>query len=190
MDDRLLELFEDFAARRARGERPDPLPYIEGAGADAQDMRRMIERLVMSAPPPAPASGVVAMMRALAEGEPPLLGARLHRRLAVDAVATGLVELLGLRPERRDKVRRLYQRLEGGLLDATLVDPRLVTALAQTLGISERDVALGAAPAGGGADAIRFARAAPPGGIAALERAHLRGPLEEPDEVDRLFGVA
>lgn len=188
MDDRLLQLFEDFAARRARGERPDPIPYIEAAGAAGGDMRRMIERLARGAPPPPPADAVVAMMRALAEGEPPLLGARLRRRLAVDAVAARLVELLGLRPERRDKVRRLYQRLESGLLDATLIDPRLAAALATTLGIAERDVALGATPPDG-APAIRFARAATPGGMAAPDLA-LPPPSEEPDEVDRLFGVA
>lgn len=187
MDDRLLRLFEEFAARRARGERPDPIPYVERAGADADDMRRMIERLVVSAPPPPPADGVVAMMRALADGEPPLLGARLHRRLAVDAVASRLVDLLGLGPERLEKVRRLYQRLESGLLDATLIDPRLTAALAKTLGISERDVAVAAAPPEG-APATRFARAAP-GELPAFEVA-LRRPPEEPDEVDRLFGVA
>lgn len=188
MDERVVELLEHFAAARARGERPDPLPYLERAGDDADALRDLIDALLTEAPPPPPDPAVVAMMDALVAGDPPLLGARLHRRLPVDAVVDALVARLALDPGRRAKVKGLYQRLEGGLLDAARLHPRLTAALAEALGIGPRDVALGGAADAPGAGPL-FARAAAP--PARLDEAWPDAPTSPavPDEIDRLFGL-
>src|SRR5688572_7202292 len=110
MPERVMELLEEFAVRRARGERPDALLYLERAGDGAGELAAMIDRLVASAPPPEPAPQVVERMRALVAGEPALLGLRLGRRMRLDDVVAGLVERLGLDRARAPKVRRLYQR--------------------------------------------------------------------------------
>jgi hypothetical protein len=127
---------------------------------------------------------------AIAEGEPALLGLRRHRRLRVDAVVDALVARLGLDPADRPRVKRNYQRLEGGLLDPRRIDPRLRDAIAGALGIPGRDLAIGgppasptpAAPAG-----AAFARALGPAEAAPEPPTERAG---EPDEVDRLFGLA
>jgi len=181
-----MRLFEEFAARRARGERPDPAPYLERAGEGADDLRRMLDRLLQTAPAQEPTPELVAMMGALVEGEPALLGLRRHRRMRVDAVAAGLVARLGLDPAAQAKVKRNYQRLEGGLLDLTRVDRRLRDALAAVLGVSGRELAIGVAAAASGTEAIAFARSE--GQDARLEPPP--SAPEEPDEIDRLFGLA
>ena len=190
MDDAVPRLFEEFAARRARGERPDPVAYVERAGDGAEDLRRMLDRLLAAAPGVEPSPEAVAIVGAIAEGEPALLGLRRHRRLRVDAVVDRLVARLGLDPAARPKVKRNYQRLEGGLLDPRRIDPRLRDAIAAALGVSGRDLAIGGPPA-------------PPTPPAPAEAAFARsyaeydappGPLpehaDEPDEIDRLFGLA
>lgn len=191
MDDRVLALFEDFAAARARGERPDPGPYLARAGDGEADLAGMIIAHVRSAPTPAPAAEVVAMMDALVQGEPPLLGARLHRRLTVDAVVAALLASLGIDAARRAKVKRLYQRLEGGLIDAGRIDPRLASAIGDALGIRPRDVALGPLPVETPpGSSLRFARVADP--AVALDATGPASPVADdaPDEIDRLFGLA
>jgi hypothetical protein len=189
VDDRVLELFEDYAAARARGERPDPLPFLEQAGEGAAALGALIERLATSAPPVPAAPATVAMMESLVAGEPPLLAARLHRRLPVDGVVAALVERLGLDPARRAKVKRLYQRLEGGLLDARRIEPRLAAVLAQVLGIREGELTLRPPPPFTADPGVRFARTVDP---AVSLRAAAAPPAEDdaPDEIDRLFGLA
>jgi len=185
MDDGVLTLFEDYAAARARGERPDPLDYLERAGDGAARLQVLIERLLMTTSPPEPAPEVVALMQALVADEPPLLGARLHRRLGVDGLVDALVERFALGP-RRAKVKRLYQQLEGGIIDPRGIDPRLAEALAHILGIRPRDIALRPRPPAGQANVL-FARASE----GPILRTALAAPADtpEPDEVDRLFGL-
>jgi hypothetical protein len=191
VDDHVLALFEDFAAARARGERPDPGPYLERAGDGAADLAGLIMEHVGSSPPPDPLPEVVAMMEALVDGEPPLLGARLHRRLGVDAVVAALLGTLGIDASRAAKVKRLYQRLEGGLIDTGRLDPRLTAAIGDALGIRPRDVALGSLRAGTPpASTVRFARVADP--ASPFEPTTPGSPVADdaPDEIDRLFGLA
>jgi hypothetical protein len=187
VDDRVFELLEEFAAARARGDRPDPISYLERAGEDADALRDLIDALLVETPPPAPAGEVVAMMNALVAGDPPLLGARLHRRMAVDAVVDALVGALRLDPGSRERVKLLYQRLEGGLLDGRRLDPRLRAALADTLGLRPRDITLAGAGAAPG-EGVVYARSAEapadiPHGIPGDAAA------EAPGEIDRLFGL-
>lgn len=186
-----MVLLEEFAAARARGDRPDAAAYLARAGAGADELAQLIDGLVRRTEPPAPDPALVAMMEALASGDPPLLGARLRRRLGVDAVVAGLVGTLHLDPARRDRVKRHYQRLEGGLLDPSRLDPRLVVALADALGVRAAD--LGLAAAATAADGRPLAR----GGPGAAADAPSAGPPDrsangapEADEIDRLFGLA
>jgi hypothetical protein len=189
--ERIRALLDEFAARRAAGERPDPVGYLERAGDEAPHLAALIDALAAAGtPPPEPSGALVAMMDAVAEGEPPLLGARLHRGLRVDAVAGALVDGLGLPAGSRAKVRRLYQRLEGGLLDPSRLDRRLVAVLARALGIGDGDVALaGSTPVAVERAYLRLQAEAPPSDLLVAD---LAVPAEpgEPDEVDRLFGLA
>jgi hypothetical protein len=190
MPEPVLALLEEFAVRRARGERPDPLLYLERAGDEADALAAMIEGLVASVPPPEPAPEVVERMRALVAGEPELLGLRLGRRMRVDEVVAGLVERLGLDRARAPKVRRLYQRLEGGLLDASRIEARLADALARVLGVPRSDLPLtGPPPAAPAMPDLLLARSDWAGSevIASAPAPYL---ADEPDEIDRLFGAA
>lgn len=184
-DDALVELMEEFAARRARGERPDPLDYVARAGDRGDDMRELLDRWLTAAPPPPPAPEVVTMMAALLRDEPPLLALRHRHALTLDAMAQGLVRRLGLAPTTAPRVRALYQRLEGGRIDLASVGRRLRDALADILGVDQRDIiAARASPQG-----PVFARG-PEGwhdALEALPRDSLPGP--DSPEVDELFGM-
>ena len=184
-DDALTELMEEFAASRARGERPDPLDYVARAGDRGDDMRELLDRWLMAAPPPPADPEVVTMMAALLRDEPPLLALRHRRALTLDAMAQGLVRQLGLAPASAPRVRALYQRLEGGRIDLASVGRRLREALSGILGVDQGDIiAARAAPQG-----PVFARG-PEGwrdALDALPEDSLPGP-ESPD-VDELFGL-
>ena len=58
-------LFDEFAIRRARGERPDIDDYLDRAGDAAAELADLIEGLLMSAPTPAPAPEDAVIVRAL-----------------------------------------------------------------------------------------------------------------------------
>jgi hypothetical protein len=188
MDDRTLRLFEEFAVRRARGERPDPVPYLERAGDDADDLRLMLDRLLQDAPVPAATPELVEVMAALVEGEPALLGLRRARRMRVDAMVAALARRLSVPSAARTRLKAHYQRLEGGLIDIARVDARLRAALAETLAVSEAELTSGGpspGPAHASQAALARARADDP--VPAVD---LPGPpAGPPDELDRLFGL-
>jgi hypothetical protein len=179
-------LFDDYASRRARGERPDPRDYLARAGDGAEELGEMIDRLLMAAPAQPADPELVAMMEAWVEDEPPLLGLRRHRGVRVDQVVEVLLERLGIDPAGRAKVRRCYQRLEAGLAEPRRVDRRVVAAIAAALGVPERDVAIGGPPA---PSAARSALARSDGAQEGL-LAPIPSDAAEPDEIDRLFGLA
>jgi hypothetical protein len=184
--DVLLDLFDDFARRFARGEQPGVLDYVERAGERGDELAGMLNRFLASAPPPSPPAERVEMMRAWIAGEPPILELRKRRGLTRDVVVERLLGLLGLRAERSAKVRRYYHELETGLLEPRGVDRRVWEALAQVLGASVTDLA-GWRPRQ--LDAKPAFRA---GGEALLDQADvltsvLSSAPAEQDEVDRLF---
>lgn len=139
--DLVLELFDEFARRFARGENPPVREYVERAGASGEELARMLDRFLASAPPPQPPAERVEMMRAWIAGQPPILELRKQRGLTRDVVVERLLDLLGLREERRAKVRRYYHELETGLLEPRGVDRRVWEALAQVFGASVADLA-------------------------------------------------
>jgi hypothetical protein len=197
MSDPVLALLEEFAARRARGERPDPLDYLRRAGDDADGLARQIDRLVQSVPPPPPAAEDVTRMRALVDAEPPLLSLRLAQRVRVRDVVDAVLIALALPAAAADRVRERYHELEVGLLDPARLDGRLRAALAAALGVVED--ALPQAPSPPAAEAAGgIAPMGRPRGPVTLGSPYVadgpHGPAALPDpaieaEVDRLFGV-
>lgn len=183
-----MMLFEEYAARRARGERPDAAAYLARAGDAAAELARLIDLHLQAAhPPEAPPPEALAVVDALLEGEPALLGLRRGRGVRVDAVAARIIGALGLGAGRLPRVKRLYQRLEAGLIDPRRVDRRVLRAVADALGVAEGDLPLAGRPPAAG-PAIAFARS-----VGAAPAAGPPGPEPPPDdadaEVDRLFGL-
>jgi hypothetical protein len=185
MAEDVITLFDEYAARYARGERPDAREYLARAGAQADELARLLERFVAATPPPAPSEETVELIRAWRSGEPPLLDLRRRRGLKRAAVVDALMSALGLDPAKREKVAGYYHELESGLLDPGRVDRRVFRVLAETLKAKVEDLLAWQPPAPAGdvyyrrADAdvlsqIAPAPAAPP-------------PEEAPDEIDRLF---
>jgi hypothetical protein len=180
-------LFEDYASRYVRGERPDPREYLTRAGEGADELGDLIDRFVAGVPPPAPSEERVAMMNAWLAGEPPLLALRTSRGMRRKQVVEALIRILGLDPAKEKKVAGYYHRLETGLLDPSRVDRRVFDAFAQTLKTRVAELVTWR-PAPRELDVSLFrtqaAPAAPPTGLATRAR-----PEEEPDEIDRLFGA-
>src|SRR5687768_7926308 len=122
MAENVFELFDDYAARFARGERPNPRDYFAKAGDRRDEFAQMIESFLSRAVPPAPDQETRSAIEAWVAGDSPLLALRTRRGLKRDAIVDALVERLGLDPAKREKVRRYYHELETGLLDPEGVD--------------------------------------------------------------------
>jgi hypothetical protein len=140
MADEVYTLFDDYAARFARGERPDTRAYLARAGAHADELAALIDRFLEAAPPPAADEDARALAAAWVEGEPPLLALRTQRAVKRDAVVDDLMGGLGLDPAKRKKVERYYHRLETGLLDPARVSGRVFAVLAETLRATVADL--------------------------------------------------
>ncbi len=185
MAEDVLHLLEEYAARFARGERPDARDYLARAGPDAPRLAALLERFAAASTPPEPDEDAVAMLRAWLAGEPPLLELRRRRGVRREAVVEALVQLLGLDPRKERKVGDYYHRLETGLLDASRVDKRVFAALAQALQAPAEALLPWPAPVEvGGVYYRRVEPAEAPPAAAPLPSAE---PVEEWDEVDRLF---
>jgi len=185
----LDRLLDDFAARLARGERPDARAYVARAGSDGPEMTELIDRLLLAAPPAPADEESVALMQAWADGEPPLLELRRRRGRRREAVVEAIMAALGLGPATRARVSGHYHRLESGLLDPARVDRRVMTAIATAVGTTVDELgkwAVRRPPPLASAALMRVASEALRGPSARLE---VRGRREEWDEVDRLFGV-
>jgi hypothetical protein len=181
---RVETLFDDYAMRYLRGERPDVGEYLERAGDDRDALASLVDRFLQAVPARVPTEEEVVLMQARLEHEAPLLVLRKRRKLARQAVVDALVQALRLEPEKREKVGDYYHELETGLLDPRPVDRSVWDALSRLLRANTRALAgLGppppvAAPAYRRFDAdwLLEERVAPP------------VPLDEGlDEVDRLF---
>ena len=117
MPDQLFELFDEYAAAYARGERPSAENYLERAGAAREQLASLLDEFLRRTP-----------VRPPSRRRPALARADARRRAAASRAAGGtgharrrrgrcLIDRLGLEPAKRAKVKRYYQRLEGGLLD-------------------------------------------------------------------------
>lgn len=189
MDD-VNALFDEFAIRRQRGDRPDVQDYLARAGDGADELADLIEGLLLTAPSPRPHPDSVAVVRAMMAEEPPLAALRAsrgtHRRQVVDRI----LAVTGLQPATRERVHDRYHELETGQLDPARVDRGVLGAVAEALGMRLADLPLW--------------RPAPPTLTAEAALARSAAPMAEPPappagpapaqdpalaEVDRLFGV-
>lgn len=126
-------LFDEFALRHARGERPDVREYLERAGAEREELGRLIDRYLEVAPAREPTEEEIVLMQARLEHEPPILLLRQRRKLGRRAVVDTLIDALGLDPTKREKVAGYYHELEVGLLDPTGVDGSVWRTLGDVL---------------------------------------------------------
>jgi hypothetical protein len=129
----LFDLFDEYAVRYARGEAPDPVPYLDRAGDQAEVLREMLDRFLQWAPVPAADELMLTLMQAWLEDESPLRELRVQRGMRVDEVVDQLSTDLELEPEHQGKLRRYFQRLERGALDVRPVDARVFESLAHSL---------------------------------------------------------
>lgn len=141
MTDATALLFDEFAMRYSRGERPDVLEYLDRAGDDRDALADLIDRFLEAVPARSPSEEEVVLMEARLNSEPPILVLRRRRALARDAVVDALVRVLGLDPSKRSKVGRYYHELETGLLDPAPVDSSVWAVLAEFLRANVRALA-------------------------------------------------
>src|SRR5437764_4050102 len=138
----LDRLFDDFASRFARGERPDAGEYLAQAGPEADELRELLDAFLAAAPPPPPDEEGVALMQAWIAGEPPLLELRRRHGRRREAVVDAILGALGIDPAKRGRVAGHYHRLESGLLDLRRVDRRVLAAIAGAIGSTVDDLAI------------------------------------------------
>jgi len=181
VSERLFQLFDEYAAAYARGERPSAEDFLERAGAERDELALLLGEYLRRAPAQPASEDDERRLGLLLAPEPPLLALRVERGLRVDDVVSSLVERLGLDPATRAKVKRYYQRLEGGLLDPRGLSGRLRSALVDVFGAAAGPALAWTAPPPA---APAFLRAAEP---AAAQAAPPPPTQAAGDEVDRLF---
>jgi hypothetical protein len=140
MSDPLFALFDEFAVRRARGERLDVREYLARAGDQSDELADLIDRFLQMAPAVAPDDATIALMEAWIHHRAPLIDLRVARGLRVEDAAEALAEELAIEPARLSRLRRYYQRLEQGMLDAHRVDHRVFAALGRLFAISAEEL--------------------------------------------------
>jgi hypothetical protein len=181
--ERVEDLFGEYAAAYARGERPQSRAFLARAGEQTDELAGLIDAFLARAPVPAPDEQAVQLFEAWQAGESPLLRLRTARGMTPNAVVVSLVRTLGLDEKKKEKVRRYYHELESGSLQPERVDRRVWHALAETLGARMSDLA-GWRPPQIEFPAPAFSRASRP----MMSAMHVpEGSPEPEDEIDRLF---
>jgi hypothetical protein len=181
VSERLFELFDEYAAAYARGERPSAEDFLERAGTERNELAALLDEYLRRVPAQPPSEDDQRYLGLLLAEEPPLLALRVEQGLRVDDVVTALTERLGLDQAKRAKVKRYYQRLEGGLLDPGGLSKRLRSTLGDILGAGADPATAWRAPSQAApaflrqAEYTQAAATAPPPAAAAE------------DEIDRLF---
>ena len=183
MADDVLTLFDEFAVRRVRGERPDVREYLERAGEGADELRPLLDRLLASTPPPPADEATVAAFEARLAHEPPLLALRVRRGLRRDDLVDALVQRLGLDARTRAKVKRYVHQLETGLLEPQGVSGRVFAALRETLRAPVEELVVWRPPPAEAPLYLRARAEVEPDVVAAPAPP----PADEWDEVDALF---
>ncbi|HEX5585138.1 hypothetical protein [Gaiella sp.] len=152
-------LFDEFAAAYVRGDRPDLPDYLVRAGDGAEELARLVDVFLRVAPAPEASDEDAAVMQARLEGEPGLLALRNRRSRRVDEVVADLADELGV--DDRARLKRYYQRLEGGLLDPHRVDQRVWDALRGLFATNVRTVVRPVVTGAGGSAMAYYRRPAP-----------------------------
>jgi hypothetical protein len=141
LPERVPDLFAEYADAYARGERPRADEYLARVGEQADELAGLIERFVRAAPVREPDLQTLALTEASLTGEPPLVTLRASRGVRVDEVVDELVERLALERGKRAKVKRYYQRLEGGLLEPSRVSRKVWEVLTSLVGARSEELA-------------------------------------------------
>jgi hypothetical protein len=183
VSEQVADLFAEYADAYTRGERPRAEEYLARAGAQADELARLLERFGRSAPAHKSDAATLALTEAALTGEPPLINLRASQGIRVDEVVDALIERLELDNSTRAKLKGYYQRLEGGLLDSTRVSRRVWDVLASV--INPRSQELAAWEPRTAAGGAVYLRAGEPIAVPQLSFGHRK--REEPDEIDRLF---
>jgi hypothetical protein len=182
--ERVDELFAEYAAAYARGERPSAREFLARAGGETDELALLIDRFLARAPAPVADERAVELFEAWQAGESPLLRLRALRGTKRDSVVDALVRTLQLDPQKKGKVRRYYHELESGLLDPERVDGRVWDVLAEELSARAADL-ISWRPKPMRFAASAFARTDE---ITARVSVPPAAPKEkEEDEIDRLF---
>src|SRR6266508_1855239 len=108
--ERVEELFGEYAAAYARGERPQAREFLARAGARVDELASLIDVLLA----PALDEQAVELFEAWQAGESPLLRLQTARGLTRETVVSTLIRTLGLDPTKEAKVTRYYHELESG----------------------------------------------------------------------------
>ena len=181
-------LFDEFAVRWARGERPDPADFLGRAGGQREQLARLLDAYLAAAPTQAPTGEDRRAVRAAVlrfEQDGTLRDLRVGAGLRRDAVVDAIVEVFALPAALRWKVKERYHELESGTLAAARIDARLAALLAKLVGTTAEALRALELPTVVAKEA--FARSETAFDIALPAAA---APAAEPDEVDRLFGVS
>src|SRR5262245_22745257 len=171
-------LFDELAAAYVRGERPDLPAYLARAGDDADELARLVDTFLRTVPPPEPSEDDVAVMRARLEGEPGLLALRKRRGRRVDEVVDDLA--VRLEVDDRPRLKRYYQRLEGGVLDPHKIDERVWESLQGVFSTSVRNLIRPLVTRQGGSAMAYYRRTVSLDGTVSLQAA---APLAVPERV-------
>jgi hypothetical protein len=186
--ERVDDLFAEYAAAYARGERPAASEFLSRAGAEAEELAALIDSFLARTPAPVADETTVALFEGWRAGESPLLRLRRERGVTRETVVALLVKALGLGPKKEAKLGRYYGELESGSLPPERVDRRVWDALAIALGARAADLAAWR-PRPPAFEAVAVARTSMAmAGIEAPATADTRADTEE-DEVDRLFNL-
>ena len=124
-------LLDELVRRHARGEPLDVQGALARAGDRADELATLIEAYLERAPRNAPSTEAMELVRSL--DDPPMLRARVGKRLRVDDVVDAIVTACDVQPEKRPKVRRYYQQLEAGVLDPSRVAAKVWDAITALL---------------------------------------------------------
>ena len=181
-------LFDEYTSRWARGERPDTASYLDRAGHERAELAILIDRYLAFAVPPEPDEAAIRFAERLAEGDPPLLAARVARGIRAQTVVERLLKAFRLPADQEKKVSRYWHALESGCREPSDVTLELWHEIVEILG-SGAEAARGWSVRAAGRQQIAFERRettdfAPttaPAAAPAKEE-------DERDEVDRLFG--
>jgi transcriptional regulator with XRE-family HTH domain len=184
LPERTFELFDEYAAAYARGERPDAGVFLERAGEEAEELARLLDGFLAGVPAPAAREEDAALLHGLVAGESPLLALRTARGITREGIVDTLIERLRLDREKREKLKGYYHQLESGLLDTGRVDRSVFAVLAEALRVRVSDLLaweprpVPAKPA--------YRRLAPLAADSILLSV-AEAPAEPEDEIDRLF---
>src|SRR3954454_16281167 len=102
MTDATFTLFDEFAARFARGDDANVRDYLDRAGSAGVELAAMIDAFLARAEPPAPDEEAIDVARALVAGHPPLLELRKRRGIRVDEIVDTLVSALKIDKAKRE----------------------------------------------------------------------------------------